>query len=80
MGRPPRAIKRVGVLVRLEPDQWAMIDKAAGDQPRHDWIVKTLLAAAAPQPKAAPKPVAPKKAPAEATAFKSRLKGEWKAP
>lgn len=63
MGRPLRAIKRRAVLVRMEPDQWAMIDKAAGDMPRHDWIVKTLLGAAEPKPVVAT-PVVAKPVPA----------------
>lgn len=60
MGRPLRAIKRITKVIRLEPDQWAAIDKAAGESPRHDWIVKTLLDAAAgqPDPRPAPQPKA----------------------
>jgi hypothetical protein len=43
MGRPARAIKRVPVLVRFEPDELERIDAIRGDTPRTVWIVQSAM-------------------------------------
>jgi hypothetical protein len=43
MGRPARAIKRVPVLVRFEPDELERIDAIRGDTPRTVWIVQAAM-------------------------------------
>lgn len=45
-GRPPRAIKRIPVLLRFEPDELAAIDAARGEVPRTVWIIGRALGSA----------------------------------
>lgn len=86
MGRPPRAVKRKSIVLRLEPDQIALIDAACGTGDRHTWMVAALMVAAEPvQPlwehQPTPEPAAAEKPAVEAARpIKSRLKGVWKAP
>ncbi|MGH7745689.1 MAG: hypothetical protein ACREQ5_13005 [Candidatus Dormibacteria bacterium] len=56
MAYPKRAVPRVGVLTRFEPDQLAAIDAARGETPRTVWIVDACMIAAHREP------VAPRKA------------------
>lgn len=83
-----RPIPRVGVLVRFEPSEIAAIDAARGPITRQDWIAGAALGVSrhATKPEKAAKleslkaDIKVRRPDIKVGAFRSRLKGEWKAP